>query len=287
MKTLMSLNRFEAFSNGVFAIAMTLLVIEIKLPELSQATPSEAIREMLHIIPHLLSYVTSFLVIGVVWLNHHALFHFLKRVDRITLTINLILLMCVAFILYSTALIGNYGKLQPVIAFYGSSLTITGSVYNLLWFYVVRQYLWKDRHHRKFIFYASLWSIGYPILYGLATLLSWFNTTVSIILYVLIPLFYLFPSAVDYQLTNMTRLENRSIDQVRDEILPQLYTGASFAQVGTYGGGDLYEVKQGNLLGYAVLSKKSLGLATYVVEWNHNPNPASSQTAGAPAGGAQ
>ena len=89
MKSLMRLNRFEAFCDSVFAIAMTLLVIKIKLPDLSDMAPSEAIAEIMYIAPHLLSYVTSFLVIGVVWLNHHALFYFLKRLARIALTIRL------------------------------------------------------------------------------------------------------------------------------------------------------------------------------------------------------
>lgn len=83
-------------------------------------------------------------------------------------------------------------------------------------------------------------------------------------------------------ITNMTRLENIGIEQAHNEILPQLYSGATFLQVGSYGGGDLYEVRQGNTVGYAVLVKEdSLGLATYVVEWNRNPQPPS-QTAGAP-----
>jgi uncharacterized membrane protein len=201
MKYLMSLNRFEAFSDGVFAIAMTLLVLEIKTPDLSQATASAAVTALIHTGSHILSYITSFLVIGVVWLNHHALFHFLKRVDRITLTINLVLLMCVAFIPYSTALIGEYGKLQPIVMFYGLSLSLTGIAYNILWFYVVRQYLWQHpRTRRQFIFQASVWSIGYPILYSIAAGLSFISTTLSAILYGLIPLFYLFPSAIDRQL---------------------------------------------------------------------------------------
>lgn len=206
MKSSMNLNRFEAFSDGVFAIVMTLLVIEIRVPDLSHATGgSEVITALAQIRSHLLSYVTSFLVIGVLWLNHHALFHFLKRVDRVALIINLVLLMCIAFIPYSTALIGNYGKLQPVVAFYGFSLSLTGVVYNTLWFYVVRQYLWGSfRTHRQLIFNASLWSIGYPILYAVAALLSWISTTASIILYVLIPLFYLFPSAIDRQLAKLS-----------------------------------------------------------------------------------
>lgn len=204
MKKFMNLNRFEAFSDGVFAIAMTLLVIEIKVPDLSQAKASTAINTLIQTAPHILSYITSFLVIGVLWLNHHALFHLLKRVDRIALTINLVLLMCIAFIPFPTALIGEYGKLEPIVMFYGLTLSLTGIVYNVLWFYVVRQYLWSHpQADRRFIYQASFWSIGYPIFYLIASLLSLSNTTLSTILYILIPLFYLFPSVIDRQLGNL------------------------------------------------------------------------------------
>lgn len=204
MKTSMNLNRFEAFSDGVFAIAMTLLVIEIKVPDLSGATASTAINVLIHASSHILSYITSFLVIGVLWLNHHTLFHLLKRVDRVALTINLILLMCIAFIPFPTALIGEYSKLQPIVMFYGLTLSLTGIVYNILWFYVVRQYLWNHpQANRRFIYQASLWSAGYPILYLIASLLSLSNTTLSAILYILIPLFYLLPSSIDRQLGSL------------------------------------------------------------------------------------
>jgi len=93
---------------------VTLLVIEIKAPDLSQATSSEAITKLLQVLPHVLSYATSFIVIGVIWINHHALFHFIKRVDRTILVINLLLLMCVAFIPYPTALIGDMARLCPL-----------------------------------------------------------------------------------------------------------------------------------------------------------------------------
>lgn len=204
MKLNMTLSRFGSFSDGVFAIAITLLALDIKVPELEQATPASAIVEMVQVWPYFLSYVTSFLVIGVIWLNHHTLFHFLKSIDRTTLTINLLLLMCVAFIPYSTKLISEYGQLQPVVMFYGLSLALTGVVYNWLWFYVVRKYL---RSHPKinsqFIRQASIWSIGYPLLYLMATILSLVTISGSIVLYVLIPLFYLLPSKIDQQLLDL------------------------------------------------------------------------------------
>lgn len=206
---LMSLNRFEAFSDGVFAIAVTLLVLEIKAPDLSQATSSEAITKLLQIFPHFLSYVTSFIVIGVLWINHHALFHLLKRVDRTTLVINLFLLMCVAFIPYPTALIGEFGASLaslPVVVFYGLSLAMTGLVYNFLWFYVVQQFIVSEGLiHQRSIRKATIWSLGYPVSYLAATGLAFVNTTLSIALYILIPLFYLLPGVIDNQLTKLKR----------------------------------------------------------------------------------
>ena len=139
---------------------MILLVIEIKIPDLSEATGSTAINTLIHTVPHILSYITSFLVIGVLWLNHHALFHLLKWVDRIALTINLVLLMCIAFLPLPTAALGEYGKLQPIVMFHGLTLLLTGIVYNILWFYVVRQYLWGHQRSRS-PFHLSSFSLEY------------------------------------------------------------------------------------------------------------------------------
>lgn len=199
--SLMSLNRFEAFSDGVFAIAVTLLVLEIKAPDLSQATSSEAITKLLQVFPHILSYITSFIVIGVLWINHHALFHFLKRVDRTVLVINLLLLMCVAFIPYPTALIGEFGSSLPVVVLYGLSLALTGFAYNVLWFYVVHRYIMSEGLiHQRSIRKATIWSLSYPISYLIAAGLAFVSLNLSIVLYVLIPLFYLLPGIIDRQL---------------------------------------------------------------------------------------
>jgi uncharacterized membrane protein len=198
---LMSLNRFEAFSDGVFAIAVTLLVIEIKPPDLSQATSSEAVAKLLQVFPHVLSYATSFIVIGVIWINHHALFHFIKRVDRTILVINLLLLMCVAFIPYPTALIGEYRTSLPVVVFYGLTLALTGFAYNALWFYVVRRYITSQKIiHQKTVQKATIWTLSYPISYLVAAGLAFININLSIVLYILIPSFYLLPGIIDKQL---------------------------------------------------------------------------------------
>ena len=197
-RALMSLNRFEAFSDGVFAIAMTLLVVDLKMPELAQSTPAEAVSRLLAIWPQVLSYVTSFSVIGVIWLNHHTLFHFLKRVDRATLILNLALLLCVAFIPYVTAIMGHYSHLQPVVVFFGLVLALTGAVYNGLWFYIVRRYIIPERLlRREYLRVASIRIGLWPLVYVFAAALSLINTWLSITVYILIPIAYLFPGTID------------------------------------------------------------------------------------------
>lgn len=203
---MMSLSRFEAFSDGIFAISATLLALEIRIGDLTNATLEKVLSELLQLLPHIISYVTSFTTIGVVWLNHHALFHFIKRVDRISLTINLFLLMCVAFIPCSTAIVGKYWEYPILVAFYGFSLSITGFVYNILWFYVLNRYITSENMIQKNIIrLASILSMGYPISYLLTTLFVLVNSSLNLVIYGVISLFYLLPGTIDKQLTQFER----------------------------------------------------------------------------------
>src|SRR5271163_2981964 len=86
-------NRLEAFSDGVFAIAITLLVLEIRVPASDIHTASELWAVLGEKWPSYVGYALSFLVIGVMWINHHALFEYIKRVNRPLLVANLLLLM--------------------------------------------------------------------------------------------------------------------------------------------------------------------------------------------------
>ena len=90
--------RLETFSDGVFAIAATLLILEIKLPEGGQSLT----HQLLHLWPSYSAYAVSFLTIGIMWINHHTLFRQVGRVDRTFLAINVIFLMVIAFIPFPT-----------------------------------------------------------------------------------------------------------------------------------------------------------------------------------------
>jgi len=99
--------RTEAFSDGVLAIAITLLVLDLRVP-VSDALHESLARTLAHDWPAYAAYVTSFLIIGIIWVNHHGVFELVGRVDRVTLFLNLLLLMAVVAIPFTTALMSEY-----------------------------------------------------------------------------------------------------------------------------------------------------------------------------------
>ena len=131
----MSKNRLEAFSDGVFAVAITLLVLEINVPggehlwhDLGEEWPSFA------------AFFVSFWVIGIIWVNHHGVLDHLRRSDRGVLYLNLLVLMTVVFIPFSTALMADHlksGADEEVAAFvYSAAFLAMGVAFGILWTYI-------------------------------------------------------------------------------------------------------------------------------------------------------
>ena len=98
-------SRLEAFSDGVFAIAITLLVLELHVPETGDRSLARALA---HEWPQFAAYLTSFLIIGIMWVNHHSMFREITRVDRPLLFLNLLLLLWTALLPFPTELIARY-----------------------------------------------------------------------------------------------------------------------------------------------------------------------------------
>jgi uncharacterized membrane protein len=127
--------RVETFSDGVFAIAATLLILEIGV-----ATPLHHSlgHELLHLWPSYLAYVTSFLTIAILWVNHHEVFSLIGRADRTLLFVNSLFLLVVAFIPFPTRLVAEFlnktGERDAVLA-YSITLALMAVLYNLLWRY--------------------------------------------------------------------------------------------------------------------------------------------------------
>ena len=140
--------RIEALSDGVFAIAITLLIIEIGVPHVDDGRGlGEALRELW---PSYLGFSLSFLTIGVMWVNHHEMFKDIERADQKLRVLNLLLLLCISFVPFPTAVLAEYLRddeeaLVATLA-YGMTFAVTAVVFNLLWLYVATHRDMIDEH---------------------------------------------------------------------------------------------------------------------------------------------
>lgn len=135
------LERLVFFSDAVFAIAITLLALEIRLPvDAAELSNQQLLTYLLAIWPKYLSYLISFLVIGNFWIAHHRRFQMIVRYDTRLLLLNLLMLMTISFIPFPTAIISENGNRTATI-FYALSISATGLLSALVWWYAS----WKNR----------------------------------------------------------------------------------------------------------------------------------------------
>jgi uncharacterized membrane protein len=186
--------RAESFSDGVFAFAITLLVLGIQIPDLKTGSDRELRGALIRALPQLVPYVTSFATIGIIWLNHHAMFHGLERVEHTTLTLNLLLLLVVAFIPYPTAVLSRYGALPTSAFLYGAVLTILGITYSLLWWHIVRTGLTSSISDKTDTRRRIRRNLMGPLVYSAATLIALRYPKVSVLIYFLLAAFYFIPT---------------------------------------------------------------------------------------------
>jgi uncharacterized membrane protein len=129
--------RIEAFSDGVFAIAITLLILEIKVPHLpGGAANRELLQSLLAEWPSLLAFVLSFAAVLIMWVNHHGLFNLLQTIDRRSIFANGLLLLLVTFVPFPTAVLAAYidqEAANAAAAVYCGTYVLICFAYNLLW----------------------------------------------------------------------------------------------------------------------------------------------------------
>jgi uncharacterized membrane protein len=192
----MDKSRVEAFSDGVIAIAITLLILEIKVPEgAGQDLPHQLAEQW----PSYLSYVVSFFVIGVIWLNHHALFMHLGRVDRKLTSLNLVLLFSIALIPWPTHLLATYmregGDAERVAALiYSATMLLMGAAMGAIWTYASRdrRLLGSDLTDAEIRRRTRSFTIGAP-LYLVALIVALFSAPLCLAINALLALYYATP----------------------------------------------------------------------------------------------
>ncbi len=194
--------RLEAFSDGVFAVAITLLVLNIRIPG-SETFPvtlwpdAELWRKLGEEWPMLAAYVTSFATIGVMWLNHHRLFIYIKRTDTVLMLLNLLLLLTIVFIPVPTALLAEYlvklDQHAAAIVYSGTFLAMALS-FNALWRYASyhNRLLGKNVDPHAVAAISRQFSFG-PLPYIIVFGVSWINTPATIILNFALALFFVLP----------------------------------------------------------------------------------------------
>lgn len=189
--------RFEAFSDGVFAFAITLLVLGFVLPDLRGASSRALALALLHLWPNLIAYALSFGVIGIMWQNHHALFRLVARVDRTAVFLNLLLLGGTAFIPFATSTLGSYPTSTPATFLYGLVLSYCATVYNLMLGHLVRARAFSPSVTPQTIgATVRAYRVGW-VAYALAAVLALVVPVVSFAAYVATAAYYLVPRGVD------------------------------------------------------------------------------------------
>ena len=181
--------RAEAFSDGIFAIAATLLVLDLGVPK-----PDPTLLDgFLHEWPAYAAYATSFLTIGIIWVNHHAVLERLDRVDRGLLFLNVVFLLFVALIPFPTKVLANYlqsgGDYAHVAAAaYGVAMILMGISFSLLNYYASARGL--IRAQRRLGFWEQVrYSIGL-LMYVAGTALSFVDARIALIIYAGMALYY-------------------------------------------------------------------------------------------------
>jgi uncharacterized membrane protein len=189
--------RVEAFSDGVFAIAITLLILAVGIDQaLAQGNLKH---QLLHLWPAYIAYAVSFLTIGIMWVNHHQIFRHFERVDRPVLLLNILLLMCISFTPFPTRVVAqhaqNAGDREAAAVLYGLTMTFTAICFFSVWIYGSRRLLRADTDMREVSGITRSYAPGAPI-YALATAIAFVNSIASLILFGAIAVFYAISSSL-------------------------------------------------------------------------------------------
>jgi uncharacterized membrane protein len=183
--------RLEALTDGIFATVMTVLVLSLSVPVITGgATNAEVATSIEALTPNILAYVLGFILLAVLWISHHNIFHYMIRVDRPLLWLNTLFLLTIGFLPFSTALVGKYPQFQvPEVIFGANIIAISICMLSIL-SYSGRTGLLvvPQRDERIMARVRSRWRTG-PVLYFVAILLSFLSPLISFGAYVAILIF--------------------------------------------------------------------------------------------------
>ncbi|GAB4025230.1 TMEM175 family protein [Spirosoma gilvum] len=190
-----SKTRVEAFSDGVFAIIVTLLVLELKVPSIvHHESVTELSKALYALLPKLISWIISFLMVCVIWVNHHRLLNQISNITHGIFWLNALLLLWCSFIPFPTALLGDYLS-NPVSTFvFGVVMVLMSFTFTLIRWQAqgkpdILQASINRTDFRKVTWQSLIFG---PLLYGLGAVLGFVNPWLSIALFTFIPFYFIF-----------------------------------------------------------------------------------------------
>lgn len=191
-------SRLEALGDGIFSVAMTILVIELELPVIKEPGLSGFLDALHHTWSSLLCYVISFVVLGIMWFGHRMMFEYIGKSNRYFIFLGVLFYMIVCLVPFSTRLLAH-DKLQwYAIMVYGLNLSLCNLTLYSQWLYginkpdlMTRELPNEVRREAKALFLIS------PVVYSIAFAVSFWKPQISIAIFVVTPILYLLPNKLD------------------------------------------------------------------------------------------
>jgi uncharacterized membrane protein len=188
--------RITAFSDGVFAIAITLLVFQLSVPD--QLPEGGLWAYFPKLIPLVASNILAFIVLGIYWVGHHNMFKHIKRHDRILMWSNIIFLMCVAMMPFFFGLVSRFGEDTFALASYAFWLMLTGLVLDFMWWHASRNQRLVDANiDPDLVRFVHRRVLIAPVLYLLSIGVAFFSHTLTMLVFVVIIIIYVVPTPLD------------------------------------------------------------------------------------------
>ncbi len=186
--------RLEAFSDGVFAIVMTILVLDLKVPHIDHPESLQDVwMALVTVKSALFSWAVSFFFVTLIWMHHHSILSMSTDCDYGTAWINAILLFLICLLPFPTAMMGEYPKSPFIVFLWG--LLFSATTFLLTWFYYynVKNYLSPKYDIAAVMRNVRFSILGGPLCYFIAAVLAFFSVYISYVIYALVPLLYILP----------------------------------------------------------------------------------------------
>lgn len=199
-------NRLETLADGVFAIAMTLLALELRLPE--ALGPGGLTAELSSLWPRFATFFLSFIVLGVYWFAQHQIFHFIVRVNRTLVWLNILFFMGVALVPFAASLLGRYPTDPVAISVYGIVLGLLAILGYVIWWYVTGDRgLTHEDLDPALVRKVRFWIAVGPLITPAAIGLAFVNPFYALLVYLALPVLFIVVNPVDRYLERLREEE--------------------------------------------------------------------------------